>query len=442
MTRREWILTSAVFALALILREWYVLVVSTPYPFAGDSFEYMRYAYNLVHSGVYSMGREVIAPDDFRTPGYPALLAALMPLSGDDAATFVAIVRHTQALLGALTAVGVVVLARQWLPIGYAIAAGVMAALWPHHIVASASLLSEVLFGATLVGSLLLTSRAMRSNAARDGTMAGAAFGLAYLVNPLIALFPVGVAILYRRKVAFVMLAVMLIPVATWGVRNMGVQHAPNRAAMNIVQGSWPEYHDAYRWRGFFVVSSNNGRVIENEVKLVTEQPEKGWPQVAARIASDPMKYLRWYALDKPASLWGWSIELGQGGIYFLRTSNSPFNGPLRPIETTFLFLHPILLMLLAAGCTVLLLRREPGAALCGLLVVYLTAIHVVFQAEPRYAIAYRPLQAITVATFAYWWMKSRPIAVADNWIRKRVGAKARSTGRTVDAGGGEPDLP
>ena len=40
-----------------------------------------------------------------------------------------------------------------------------------------------------------------------------------------------------------------------------------------------------------------------------------------------------------------------------------------------------------------------PAAAATALLALYLTGIHDVFQAEPRYANAYRPIEALLIAS-------------------------------------------
>jgi uncharacterized membrane protein len=63
----------------------------------------------------------------------------------------------------------------------------------------------------------------------------------------------------------------------------------------------------------------------------------------------------------------------------------------LKGVGIAYLIANPILTVLLLLSA--LWLWRNPAA----LLVMYLTAIHVVFQAEPRYAIAYRPLECIVV---------------------------------------------
>jgi len=397
--RTFWWLSVGVALLAFGLREWYVLAISTPSPFQGDSFEYLRYAYNLTHAGVFSRGQAVIVPDDFRTPGYPLFLATLMPWAHESADRFVVIFRQAQVVLGTLTVAGVMLLARQWLPRGWALFAGLLIACWPHHVVASSSLLSEVVFGAVLIAALLCTALTLKDR--RWAWGAGVAFALAYLVNPLIALFPFGLLVLYRSRPFALIAGLTLVAMVGWGVRCVGVEHAPSRAIMNFVQGSHPEYHEAYHLRDFLM--KGDWDALNREMSDVIETPKVGWPEVAHRLASDPAKYARWYAIEKPLLLWDRDLQMAYGGIYFLRSDHSPFEDRLAWLLALYLAANPVLTLLLL-GYSVVLLRdpRQP-AKLCGLAVLYLTGIHVLLQAEPRYANAYRPLEAIVVAGGLCW---------------------------------------
>lgn len=388
MNRRAFLLLAAAIALlAFGVREWYVLAAVPVAPLSGDVSEYLRYAYNLVHHGVFSHTFDNPVPDDFRGPGYPLLLAALLdPSMGTDAASltpWLARIAQAQVVLGTLTVALVIALARQWLPRGAALAAGLLIALWPHHVVATGVALSEVLFGFLLVLALLCAVLPRL-----PAWIAGVAFGLAYLTNPLVALFPF---LLARSRVGVVILLVSLAPVIGWSVRSHSLPPSPSRAVMNVVQGSWPDFHESNRWRNFLLHAREQNARIAAEVDAAVIDPRAGMESVAKRLASDPLHYANWYAIQKPLALWAWDIQLGDGGIYFLRTQHSPYDGPLGVTSTLLLIANPILTVLLLLSS--LWLWRNPVA----LMVLYLTAIHVVFQAEPRYAIAYRPLEAIVV---------------------------------------------
>jgi hypothetical protein len=59
---------------------------------------------------------------------------------------------------------------------------------------------------------------------------------------------------------------------------------------------------------------------------------------------------------------------------------------------------------------------REPDFALlhAALLFAYVTAVHVVLQAEPRYSVAYRPIELLLAVA---------ALAMAAQWLRSRRGA-------------------
>ena len=95
----------------------------------------------------------------------------------------------------------------------------------------------------------------------------------------------------------------------------------------------------------------------------------------------------------------------------------------------TYRTLNPLLttLALIAAlALTVVALRRDAKlpAVATGALAMYVTLVHVVLQAEPRYAIAYRGLEAILVMTALAW--------VADLARRRRSSDALDSTGHKV----------
>jgi hypothetical protein len=121
------------------------------------------------------------------------------------------------------------------------------------------------------------------------------------------------------------------------------------------------------------------------------------------------MGYARWY-LAKPWLLWGWQIRIGATDIDFLEVRNSPLerNGLLRAIVAAYAWLNPLLTTLALAAAVVLAvagLRRARWmpAAVPAALALYVTAVHVVLQAEPRYATAYRGLECLLLATALAW---------------------------------------
>jgi 4-amino-4-deoxy-L-arabinose transferase-like glycosyltransferase len=433
--------------LALLLREYFILVTQVEAPIRGDVREYVDYAWNLVHRHTFSNalpGNAIVAPDAYRGPGYPLFLAATM-LVGGAGNSWYFIALHAQALLGTITVLMGVLLARHWLSHGWSLASGVLMALWPHHIAATGALLSEVMFGFMLMLALLLTAETARRRNTIWAIAAGVAYGYAYLVNPMILLFPPLVVVVFWRvgnhRQGIYLLLVALAFAAVWAGRDATLQPQPNipgRATINFVQGSWPQYHHARNDAGLTgkdasPIAKSIMQAIDEETRLFGKDPQSGLRSMADRMALDPAYYARWYAFGKPWLLWDWDIRVGAGDVYFHTVTNSPLESHplLYAIKTALHALNPTIFVLsiaAALGIIVLALRRPASVGIAPLLMalffVYATLVHTVFQAEPRYAIPYRPIQLLLAVT---------TLAVATDWLRGRRPARYHLLRPTLD---------
>ena len=398
---------AAVFLLALLLREYFLLVVEIGVPIKGDVRDYVAYARNLLDHGTFSMSTPPV-PDAFRGPGYPAFLALASLLAGE---SWYAFVLHAQAMLGALTTVLTMAIARTWLPLGYACVVGTLLALWPHHVVATTSLLSEVLLGFGIVLGLCCSLRAINARGVAWSITGGLVLGGTWLVSPVVALLPLLAALVLLRagrrgSAAWLLVCAMLV-MGAWSLRNALVvppDDAPGRAQMNFVQGSWPQYHQAAATAHEDPMSRQIMSAIDSEYRLLHDDPMAGLASIAARIRAEPAYYARWYFIAKPYLLWEWNIRAGIGGIYFHAPLHSPFetHWALRGVVRALRAANPVL-FLLAAGFALLSIGRWRRArnieALAPLLIAltftYFTALHWVFQAEPRYAIPYRSIELL-----------------------------------------------
>jgi hypothetical protein len=440
---------AVVTATAIFLRYWFVIHAQVDNPFRGDAAQYHAYAWNMVKHNVFSMtapGSEPV-PDNFRGPGYPLLLSAWMMIT-DDLDAWYAGVLLTQAVLGALTAALTLFLARLWLPLGWSVTCGMLTAFWPHNIAMTEYLLSETLFGFLLVLAIVLFGRALRKKHVRSAAVAGMALGFAALVNPLVLplalLLPAAAlfvrALPVRNVVAFAVSAALL--PAAWGVRNAlvvdGGASSRQHALVTLDVGSWPGFYEA--WRAS--VGLEPSRPIEmpehrkeerieagrkaldsmnREQALLLEDTSQGFNAILQRVSDAPVRYAVWYLLEKPALLWGWNIRMGQGDIYVNPTRGSAFDAmPLALVAAVCHGFNPILgLLALFATTGALSSRSKVGAFIAGasgpsgraillcvaLLVAYLTVLHTILQAEPRYSIPYRPFEFVlgvtAIAAFA-----------------------------------------
>lgn len=241
------------------------------------------------------------------------------------------------------------------------------------------------------------------------------AFGCAYLVNPVIALFPVALLLVFWRaralRLGVVVLLLSLVAVVGWGVRNAATDaQGDGRAWQNLVQGAWPGYHHAEKWWPWFPEDRAVRASIAAETTLILADHGAGLRAIGARLAEDPGATASWYLLRKPFLLWDWDIRMGKGGIYTLDVQNSPLdNGVLLALTIPLWALNPALFAL-AVGGMLLALKRGGPASIVALFFLYITAVHVVFQAEPRYAIPYRGFELLLAVGAMAWLWERRPV--------------------------------
>jgi hypothetical protein len=147
---------------------------------------------------------------------------------------------------------------------------------------------------------------------------------------------------------------------------------------------------------------------INQEIDGMNAGPVTGISTILRRLAGHPWEYFCWY-LTKPVLLWEWSIRIGQGGIYVYGTRNSPYEiVPLwRGISATCYAFNPFLLLLATVGCLLALRHSKPSStsmAATALLLLFVTLVYSILQAEPRYSIPYRGPE-ILLGTFAAYWL-------------------------------------
>jgi len=390
----------------------------------ADAAQYYHYAWNLIHRGVFSSATPsaaIAAPDSFRDPGYPVFLATAMRLTSGFGG-FYASVLLAQAVLGAATVTILTAAARYWLPTWGLASAAVLMAIWPHSVSIPAYLLTETLVGLLSAVALLLTAWASRNGKTGTWAVAGAAWSLAGMTNAV--LLPLGVVLALflwlrhkvdRRAMAALALASLVLPIA-WGIRSTALPSATsstNRAITNLVQGSWPSYHDAFQ-----LAQKGNAESIQQlqsmqlEMDSLQQDPSAGLAMMRARMDQRPITYVAWYAW-KPALLWAWDIRIGQGDVYIYPTRNSPFfaAGALRPLEALCYVANPAIMVLMFVGMLVALVRSDVPAiaSVTAAFVLFVTLVYSVLQSEPRYSVPFRGVEMLLAMSGA---------AALVGWIR------------------------
>lgn len=417
----------AVTLLALGLRWAYVTQMEVDNPVRGDAGQYVAYAWNMAHHGVFSKstpGSAEVVRDSFRDPGYPGLLAAVM-LAFDNFGPWYRTVLLLQGLLSALTVTLLMAATRPWLGSKWSVIAGLLMAVWPHSISMTGLLLSETATAFWVALALFLLQWATRKGGPLPMASCGIAFGAAALTNAVMIPFAVllAAALWWRgrcaRSVILVLaLSSLLLPLG-WGLRNAQLPTADNssgRALLNAVQGSWPEYHASY----IASVMGDPGAAqiqadIGHEYDVLRTSTSAGMQLMSTRMGQHPLRYVAWYA-SKPALLWDWSIRMGQGNIYVYATSHSILDEQpiLRTTVAICWVLNPLIMLLALAGVLLVWVKRRessPVPLAIALLAIYVTLVYSLLQAEPRYSIPFRGIELILAAETmrrAALWRKIR----------------------------------
>ncbi|MGS0997827.1 hypothetical protein [Rhodanobacter sp. UC4451_H18] len=437
-----WLVLLAIFLFAFGLRWYYVSHALVLEPVRGDATQYYAYALNLSNHGIFSKdlpGATVIHPDNYRDPGYPVFLALWMKVLGAGEAWYAAVLLG-QALLGALTVALATQFGRHWLPLRWAAAAGVMMALWPHSITINGYLLSETVFGFLIVLGILSGAMAFQRGSTHLAAVAGLILGAAALTNAVLLPFGILLAALLAwrglspRKLCIALALGACVLPSAWALRNAIVvapvagTSSTDRALLNLAQGSRPEFQTAWRDSVFGDEDAKaKAKVVFQHVNddyaRLRSSPLRGVGVMLRRFSQHPLQFSQWYLMQKPALLWGWGIEIGQGDIFVFPTKNAPFQTqPMWIALAAICHATNTLLMLLALAAFLLgwLQRNRLGlrpltagrAALISTLslVAFVTFVYSALQAEPRYSIPFRPLEILLALTTLYWiatwWQK------------------------------------
>lgn len=403
----------AVVVFAFWFRFEYQANTVIEYPLRADAGQYYNIGWNIVHHGVASMahpGEDAPAPDSYRGPGYPLLVALAIFLGGDEKGY--AYILIIQAILGALSAGLMIAIARQWLPFSYSLAAGVLVAIWPHLVSLAGNVLTESSLGFFLLLSVYLVTRAVHSGRLHYYILAGLAFAYTTLINPAMLLLPVAITVLlalFRKQYLLVFLCLSLsLPVA-WSIRGAMLESGRStsgRLVENILAGAEPGFS--------YDFSPATLEARSRVMPAIAEYKDDIWGAlgaVADRVTSDPAYYLNWYVLQKPAQLWQWKI-LGDDDIYVYPVIVTPFHiQPAYRFIISFCSSINIILMVAAFTFMLLLIARSLSRGLRAedlpLLVVtlvflYANVLYSVLLPDPRYATPFRPFEIVLAVSLLF----------------------------------------
>jgi 4-amino-4-deoxy-L-arabinose transferase-like glycosyltransferase len=410
-----------IICVAFTLRLSYITQTDVYAPIRFDAKKYYNYASNLLHHGTFSMEESNNpTPDSYWSPGYPTLLATILNLFGDQ--SFYKAALMTQALLGALTAGMVFAIGSYFLPLWAAAAAGLLTAGSPHLISLGGYLLTETLFAFTLTLFLLTYATAIRTKNRTVFLSAGAIAGLCYLVNPVIFFAPLLLATFFflsrnfvehfsadqKKKAIQLFIAAFMVPWVIWSARCIinvpnTSPSSSNRALTNFIIGT---HHD------FFKIWRADRRDPNNPAEIDKQKVDESWGKFLGifvrRILDQPGHYAWWYLYEKPRLLWSWDMQTGVGDVYVYPVTTSWFqtSGVAAAIHSAMRSVHWWLIGLSLLGALYLKKFRQNSKSeivktlyVC---IIYVSAVYVVLQSEPRYSIPLRPLMYLC-AMFGLW---------------------------------------
>ncbi|HLF70858.1 MAG TPA: glycosyltransferase family 39 protein [Dehalococcoidia bacterium] len=416
---------AAIFALALVLRlVWVTAVPSEPIP-THDSEIYRTMAIALANGDGFMMerytlpdGQAALTPGLAHPPGYPAFLGGLYAIFGSS----LAVGRLANAVLGALTVFPVFWAARRLASQRVALIAAAIVAVTPSLIVWSSTLYSETMFTLVFTTALaaLLWSRKDASIDLRLVALAGALLALSLQIRtPTVVAIPAGLLWLALpglrtpRLPAAALLVVALpgLAAAAWGLRNVveydsftpftscgGINfrkgHAPNSTGRDVPAQDLPSR------------TPPSADVRRADLELAASS--LGWDLGFDYLVSHPGREL---SLSLRKVVWLW--RPAAGGVHEA-DADGKISIPLGrwPAKIAVVTFHCGFGVLVIAGLW--LARRDRDAILPPVaLVVFWTALHVVFFGQARYALPLLPILSL-------------PAAIALVYLIDRIGLSTR----------------
>jgi hypothetical protein len=420
-------------------------------PIRADANDYFMYGYNMRAHGVYSRdtagyhGSNPI-PDAIRAPAYGAFIAAFMDFPAAGSGVMKTVVASIQPVLAAqtvlslLTVVIVFAIALRFMPLWAATLAGFLTAASPHLVNANVYLLSETLFTFWFCLSVFFL---LGKPSITRYAVAGVCLAAATLTRPITAYLPLLFVFVmagfverrhWRPWLAFFIASGVV--TLLWSLRNLsaiGAMSDPHLLTGIIHDGIYPGlmFNDnpaslGIPYRFDPSLSADESKQTVTAVLTV----------LAERFQEHPGKYLYWYLIDKPLTLFNWHIlpigtsdvrMLVAGDIYLYPTLKTPYaSSPLFILSYVAVWVCYIPTLMLAGATSISAWLpqahwtpdQQRPLRLAALMLTYVIAISIIGAPYPRYAIPFLPLLYLLAAgLLATLWQRWQT-------VRERVEAK------------------
>ena len=399
-----------VFTAGLYLRIEMASKTVVDTPIRADAAEYYLYAYNLEKYGVYSRQRPsqiedyIPVPDAHRTPGYSLFLLPFIKIYPP--LKMVGFVVVTQAIISALTILTAFVFFRSFIDGPWALGAAFLVAISPHLVAFNIYMLTESLFTFFLVLLGWSMSAVAQNESRLHALIAGLVLGVSLLIRPtmlyFIAFLIPAFFVFFQKKKAWVLAVFLIIGFGVtygpWVLRNKLVNPRKSTLAIaTIHKGMYPNliYNNDSQTYGFpnrFDPTWGQRRDTPSVLK-----------EISRRFKNEPIKYIRWYIIGKPAMFFSWDMIVGMGDVFIYPVLTSPYHHPNGIFDLTHRVMWSLhgLLTVLALATSIFLwfpiakrMLTQEGlivARFVSLVMIYFILVHIVGTPLPRYSVPLRP---------------------------------------------------
>jgi hypothetical protein len=365
----------------------------------GDSKEYLAYTFNLVFHGVYSGAppqEDPPKPDAIRSPGYMLLLAPLLDLSQEDFG--VNSVLYAQAIIRTLTTLISMLLFTRMMPFWLSIVSGLMVAISPHLINATAYMLTETLFTFVLVLHAYTLVLAKEKEWLLMYGLSGVLLAASWLVRPTTLLLPFvymlifGLAV-FRKQLGWKAIACLVLPffltLTAWSARNeisTGSMSDPLLTKQFIHHGSYINmmYQDRPETYGYpYRFDDVEMNTIDDAIEITIDH-----------LKAEPMRFIYWVIIGKPITFLRWDLTESVGDAFIYTPLESPYfdQGLFVLSHDIAKALHvPLMLLAVAAGLYFFFARASFAVQVSSIIVLYFIGFHMLGSPFPRYSIPIRP---------------------------------------------------
>lgn len=414
------------FTLAINLLNYVGMEVSPP-ALRADAEQYVKMAINIANQGVFA--DEVIdnKPVINRLPGYPLLLAAVWKAS-PSAGNFYQNILLINVLLSTLATLMLYLIARKRFNRAISGSLAILFALNPHSIALQGYALSETLFSF----ELLLLGWCMTLVAERKSKALwlaiGAIIGYALLTRPSFLLFLPFLAVAFylfkplRPQAKLLASAGLLgcaLVVSPWVIytTSNGIPFSGTKKdSITLTAGFFPNL--MYKNPAYYGFPYR-----DPEAPPIHDDTKKALAQLWEWSKQEPLKYLNWFLIGKPITLWQWNSIQGAGEMYIYPVKKSVFkdNKFFIAEAAVYHFVYPVMLILMLIGVVVTLIRgKDLVLVSISAVLIYFVCIHIVFVSLPRYSIPLRSLMLLMDAVALQYLLSSQFRQLLEN-TRTRV---------------------